>query len=187
MNDAYYQQKLFVAEVDKNDSVVGEVERWKAHKEGILHRGFTTILGYQEKYLLQHRKHIAFDKYWDFTFSSHQLYNNDKLQTDLDAIYQSLSREWNLDKYDLIKTPKKLGIVYYKAKDPDSIFTEHEFDYIYYSELKKLPQPNADFTYGYKLISSVDEIEKLGNSMVLAPWVTEIIKNISIPNLLTID
>lgn len=180
MNDAYYQQKLFVAEVDKNDSVVGEVERWKAHKEGILHRGFTAILSYQEKYLLQHRKHMAFDKYWDFTFSSHQLYKNGKLQTDLDAIYQSLTREWNLHKSNLVKTPVKIGKVYYKAKDPDSIFTEHEFDYIYYSELKKLPQPNADFAYGYKLISSVDEIKKLSSPIILAPWVTKILKSISL-------
>lgn len=168
----YYKKELFLAEVDKEDNIIGKIERWKAHQESILHRGFTVILTYANNFVLQHRKHLAFDKYFDLTFSSHQIYINKKLQTDLDAIYGTLKREWNIDKTGLISTPKYLGKFYYKAKDPNSIFTEHEIDYIYISELKNLPNPNPDFAYGYKLIKNL-KLE-IGNYKV-APWVKNII------------
>ncbi len=179
-SNTYYQQKLFIAQVNKKDSIIGGIERWRAHEKGILHRGFTTILMYDGKYLLQQRKHPAFDKHWDFTFSSHQIYKNGVLESDLEAIYKALTREWNLKKSDLISAPDKLGKVYYCAPDPNSIYTEHEFDYIYFAKLKKLPTPNLNFCYGFKLISSVDEITKLAGRYVLAPWVTQIIKTLTI-------
>lgn len=178
MIDSYYRQKLFVAQVGKIDNIIGAIERWKAHTEGILHRGFTTILMYRGQYLLQQRKHPAFDKYWDFTFSSHQLFKNGELEGDLEAIYKTLEREWNLDKSDLVKTPVKLGKIYYYARDPNSIYVEHEFDYIYFAKLKKLPQPNLNFSYRFELISTIAEITKLPAQYMLAPWVTQIIKSI---------
>ncbi|MEK9169689.1 MAG: hypothetical protein AAB788_03010, partial [Patescibacteria group bacterium] len=147
----YYQKKLFVAEVDKDDNIVGKIERWQAHKEGILHRGFTMILMYQNKIVLQHRKHPAFDGYSDLTFSSHQIYADNELQTDLEAIYATLKREWNVVESGIVNEPKYLDKFYYKAKDPNSVFTEHEIDYIYLAELKNLPTPNPDFAYGFEL------------------------------------
>ncbi len=167
----YYKKKLFLAEVGKDDNVLGKIERWKAHKEAILHRGFTTILTYQNKIVLQHRKHLAFDEYFDLTFSSHQIYVNDKLQTDLEAINETLKREWNVDKSGLTGELKYLDKFYYKAKDPNSIFTEHEIDYIFMAELKNLPNPNPDFAYGFKLIDK-QNIENFKT----APWVDEIVK-----------
>lgn len=183
MDDPYYKQRLFLAQVDKNDNIIGEVERWRAHKEGILHRGFTAILTYKGKYLLQHRKHPAFDKYWDFTFSSHQVYENGKLESDLDAIYKALFREWNLNKPDIIQKPEKIGQVYYLAKDPNSIYTEHEIDYIYLAKINKLPHPNLDYSYTYELIDKIDKITKLSSSYMLAPWVKQIIERISFPQI----
>jgi isopentenyl-diphosphate delta-isomerase len=174
----YYQQKLYLAQVDNSNNILGEVERWEAHKEGILHRGFTAILTYKGKYLLQHRKHPAFDHCWDFTFSSHQLYRNEQLQSDIDAIYHALGREWDLTESDVIEAPVFKGTVYYKAQDPNSIYTEHEFDYVYVAELKRLPKPNVDFSYGFELVPSIEEIQQLPLSYTLCPWVKEIIKRI---------
>jgi len=171
----YYQKKLFLAEVDKDDNIVGKVERWQAHKEGILHRGFTAILTYQNNYVLQHRKHLAFDGYFDLSFSSHQIYAHEVLQTDEDAINETLIREWNIDLTGLKNIPKYLGKFYYKAKDPHSNFTEHEIDYIYQAELKNLPTPNFDFAYGYSLMNK-EQILK--SELPLAPWIEEIIKMI---------
>ncbi len=37
----YLNQKLDLNKVNKKDEVLGKVERWIAHQEGILHRGFT--------------------------------------------------------------------------------------------------------------------------------------------------
>lgn len=169
----YYKRELFLAQVDKEDNIIGKIERWKAHKEGILHRGFTTILTYQNNIVLQHRKHLAFDGFFDLTFSSHQIYINNKLQTDLEAINETLKREWNIDKAELASKLKYLGKFYYKANDPNSVFTEHEIDYIYQTELKKLPTPNSDFAYGCELINK----SQIRN-FKLAPWVEEIIKMI---------
>lgn len=180
MNDSYYQQKLLVAQVDKKDKIIGEVERWKTHLEGILHRGFTTILIYNGKYLLQHRKHPAFDKFWDLTFSSHPIYEKGQLEGDFEAIYKALAREWNLVRGDLLETPAKLGKIYYCASDPNSLYTEHEFDYIYLAKLKKLPAPNLNFSYGFELISGFNKITQLPTSYIIAPWVTQIIKNITL-------
>jgi len=167
----YYKKELFLAEVDKDDNVIGKIKRWKTHKEAVLHRGFTAILTYQDKIVLQHRKHLAFDGYFDLTFSSHQIYINEKLQTDLEAINETLKREWNIDKTGLVGELKFLDKFYYIAKDPNSIFTEHEIDYIYQAELKKLPTPNFDFAYGFELVNK----EEIKNYKV-APWVEEIVK-----------
>lgn len=171
----YYKKKLYLAEVDKNDNIIGKVERWQVHKSGILHRGFTTILTYHDNIVLQHRKHLAFDGYFDLTFSSHQIYKNERLQNDLEAIYETLKREWNIDKTRLIDKPKFLNKFYYKAKDPQSVFTEHEIDYIYKAGLKNLPTPNYDFAYGYSLMNKKQIIK---SRLSLAPWVEEIIEMI---------
>ncbi|MFA6080817.1 MAG: hypothetical protein WC741_00220 [Patescibacteria group bacterium] len=169
----YYKKELFLAEVDRKDNIIKKVERWEAHKESVLHRGFTAVLTYQDKIVLQHRKHLAFDGYFDLTFSSHQIFINDKLQTDLEAINETLKREWNIDKTELTSKIKYLGKFYYKAKDPNSIFTEHEIDYIYQTKLKNLPTPNPDYAYGFELVSK-EEI----NQYKIAPWVNEIVKMI---------
>ena len=99
--DVYCQKELFVAQVDKDDNIIGPVERWLAHKNGILHRGFTLVMIYQNNFVLQQRKHLAFDKTLDLTSSSHQVFKNGDLQSDDEAIYEMLSREWNLSKNDL--------------------------------------------------------------------------------------
>ena len=74
MNNNYYQKQLFILEVDKNDNPIKKIERWQAHKEGVLHRGFTTILKYKNSFILQIRKHPVFDGFFDLSFSSHPVF-----------------------------------------------------------------------------------------------------------------
>ena len=69
----YYKQKQFLAQVDKNDRILGKIEKWEAHKKGVLHRGYTCILIYKGSYIFQHRKHPVFDGVFDLSFSSHPL------------------------------------------------------------------------------------------------------------------
>src|SRR3989344_317831 len=76
----YYKQKQYVGKVDKNGKHLGYVEKWDAHKKGILHRGFAIILVYKNYYLLQHRKHPAFDAVLDLSSASHQLLKNGKFR-----------------------------------------------------------------------------------------------------------
>ena len=166
----YYKQKLFLAEVDKDDNIIDKIERWEGHKKGVLHRGFTAVMIYHDQFVIQHRKHLAFDGYFDLTFSSHQIYVNNVLQTDEDAINETLKREWNIDATGIKSIPKYLCKFYYKAKDPNSIFTEHEVDYIYIAELINRPNPNPNFAYGFELIKK-QEIK----NYKIAPWVEEIV------------
>ncbi len=94
------------------------------------------------------------------------------MQPEDEAIYEMLSREWNLSKNDLKNGLVKKGSVYYKAKDQNSAFIEHEIDYIYLAELKRLPEPNPDYAYGYELTNMPQEFLKKNTP---APWVEKII------------
>jgi isopentenyldiphosphate isomerase len=179
MNNSYYDTPLYLAQVNKKDVVIGPIERWEAHKKGILHRGFTAIFEYNNQFLLQHRKHPAFDGFWDLTFSSHQIYKDEHLEDDTDAIYRAMKREWNLSEEDVEGELKKLGSVYYKAKDPNSIFTEHEIDYVYILKLKKLPPSITEYMYGFELVpSSISVLKEYLSTYTLTPWVEKIIEEL---------
>ena len=166
----YYKQKQIIARVDKKGEVIGQIEKWEAHKKGILHKALTVALLYKGQYIVQHRKHLAFDGVFDVTSSSHQLFKNGDLQTTEEAAYECLKREWNLDKKGLGEI-KNLGAIYYKAKDPKSIYTEHEICEILITEVKDKPIPNLDFAYGF-LLASKQELQNKN----LAPWVKKMIE-----------
>jgi len=168
----YYKKKLFIAQVNVEDKIEGKIERWVAHEKGILHRGYTVILTFEGKYLLQQKKHPIFNRFYDLSYSSHQVFINNKLQDDSEAIYDGLLREWNLTKDCLIGQLIKNGQFYYKAKDPKSKYIEHEIDYIYQAQLKKLPRPNLDFAFGYKLMDRSKIF-----TLSLAPWVKLMFNN----------
>lgn len=173
----YYQKKITIARCDKQGNILGPIERWEAHEKGILHRAFTVTIFFEGKILVQHRKHPVFDGVLDVTSSSHQVFENNKLQDTIGATYQCLKREWNIDGKNLIGKPKDLGTIYYKAKDKFSIYTEHEVCNVVVCTVKKLPEPNFDVSYGYSLASK----RELSNSnsrlyQNFAPWVKVMIK-----------
>ena len=141
-----------IARVDKKGNIIGKIEKWDAHRKGLLHKGFSIGLIYQDHYIIQHRKHPAFDGIFDITSSSHQLFSNGKLQNIIEASLAALEREWNLTEEDLLSKPKKIGHVYYKVKDPKSTYTEHEVCDMLIAHIHKLPTPNYNFAYGFSLI-----------------------------------
>lgn len=171
----YYKETQFLAVVDKHDKMIGRMEKWEAHKKGVLHRGYTAILEFNNTIILQHRKHPAFDNVFDLSFSSHQLMVNGNLQTDEETIYEGMKREWNIDKVEILSL-KFLNKVYYQAKDPISEYSEHEIDYIYLVQLNRQPKANPDYAYGQKTVdrnNAVSEMQKSG--LALAPWVKKIV------------
>lgn len=171
MTNNFYKQKQMIARVDKKGNIIGKIEKWEAHRKGILHKAFSVTLTYKDKYMLQHRKHPAFDGVFDLTSSSHQIYIDDKLQSTIDAVFDCLEREWGIGKKDLIGNPKNLGTIYYKARDKNSEFTEHEMCEMLTVKLKKIPTPNYDFAYGSSLVTKEDLLNKKGRIYkFLAPW-----------------
>ncbi len=176
MINKYYKQKQSLEKVDKNGKHLGFIEKWDAHKKGVLHRGFAIILVYKNYFLLQHRKHPAFDAVLDLSSASHQLLKNDKFEELDKAVIYSLKREWNIDKKDLIGKLKNLGYVYYKSKDPKSIYTEHEHCDVLIISIKKLPSPNLEFAYGYSLATKQEIMNKKGRIYeFFSPWAKKII------------
>jgi isopentenyl-diphosphate delta-isomerase len=173
----YYKQKQLIAKVDRKGSVIGKIEKWEAHQKGILHKALTITLIYKDYYILQHRKHPAFNGVFDLTSSSHQLFIKNKLQTTLEASIICLKREWNLTEKDFLTKPKILGAVYYKAKDPSSIYTEHEYCEIVEIKLNKLTMPNLDFAYGFSLVTKEELTNKKSRTYSnLAPWAIKAIE-----------
>lgn len=173
----YYKNQQFIASVDNNGNVIGKIEKWEAHRVGVLHSGFTIIVFFNEFLIIQHRKHPAFDGSFDTTISSHRLFINGRLQDTIDAVYQALNRELNIEKSDLISKPKKIGFVYYKAKDPKSEFTEHEIDDVLMVKVKKVPAPYFDFAYGFSLVKKKEITNQKGRIYNnLAPWSIAMLK-----------
>src|SRR3990167_10247135 len=98
----YYKEKQLIAKVDKIGNVLGKIEKWQAHKKGVLHKAFTVIIQYKNLYVLQHRKHPVFDGVLDLSCSSHQIFVKGKLQSTEEAAILALKREWNLQQKDLV-------------------------------------------------------------------------------------
>ena len=166
----YFNKTLYIPQVDRKDNVIGQVERWKAHEDVILHRGFTIIIGFQDKIIIQHRRHPVFDDVYDITCSSHPIYVKNKLQPMIDAIYLTLKREWNLSKNDLLHEPKFLAKNYYKSKN--SQYSEHEVCYVYKTEVKSLPLPDLKYAYGSSLLTREQILNKKTSIYKqFAPWV----------------
>jgi isopentenyl-diphosphate Delta-isomerase len=172
---------LDLALVDKDNQVTGKIERWKAHQEGILHRGFTAILKFGNNFLVQNRRHPAFDKNWDLSFSSHQIYKNNVLQSGEDAVIEALNREWGIIPSMFIDKPNRIGSVYYYAKDPLSIYTEHEVDEIYEVKVNQVPESNPEYAYKIEVISQTIFLDnKIMEKYNFCPWVKSIINQIDL-------
>lgn len=174
----YYKRKQYIAEVKEDDAVVGKVEKWEAHKKGILHRGYTAILTFEDQFILQYRKHPVFDNVLDLSFSSHQLYDGKTMQSSAEAIMEGLEREWGISEKDIKKEPVFIAKFQYKAFDDISGYYEHEIDHIFSVHLNKMPQPNHDFAYGFFALHKKNA-EALGDvrfHTLLAPWVHELLK-----------
>jgi isopentenyldiphosphate isomerase len=170
----YLKAKQTLATVNEKDVLLSKSDKWEAHRNGILHRGFTVILKYQGQYYLQHRKHLVFDNTFDLTFSSHQLYFNDVLEDDKASIIRNLKREFVFDEEDL--DLQYLDKVYYKEADKKSEFTEHEIDYVYLATLKKPLVPNLEYSYGVLLVTHEMLMDE--NGLIyknLAPWAKKIL------------
>lgn len=177
MNQTLVAIRQIIARVDKKGNVIGEIERWEAHKKGILHRAFTVALIYKNYYILQHRKHPAFDGLYDITSSSHQLYSNGKLEGTIEAAKRTLFREWKIKESDIVGELKINGAIYYKSRDPKSVWTEHEFCDIVEVRVNKIPEPNYKVAYGVSLATKKELSNKKGNIYHLfAPWVKKMIE-----------
>jgi len=174
----YYKEKQFLAEINEQDEIVGKIEKWEAHKKGVLHRGYTALITFEDQLILQHRKHPVFDNVFDFSFSSHQIYKGAVFQDSVVAVLNGLGREWGVHAEDVIDDIKLIKKIQYKAFDDASGYYEHEIDYIYAVEINRIPNPNYEFAYGFYTIhkNNIDKLIDARIQSLLAPWAHKIIK-----------
>lgn len=168
---SYFRRKQVIQAVNRKGQVLGEIEKWEAHKKGILHKAFTITLVYKKQIILQHRKHLAFNGFFDATSSSHPLIKKGLVEDLKTSVYKALQREWNLKRKDLSNLYYK-GDIYYKAVDKKNNFIEHELCAIFTCKVSKIPLFNPDFAYGFSLLSRNELYD--GSSLInslLAPWV----------------
>ncbi|MBI1935613.1 isopentenyl-diphosphate Delta-isomerase [Candidatus Woesearchaeota archaeon] len=129
--------------VDKYDNEIGFEEKLKAHREGLLHRAFSTLV-YNEKgeILLQQR---AYSKYhsgglWADTCSGHPRSGEITSQAAERRLKEETELECKLDfsfKF------------YYKVKFENGL-TEHEIDHVYVGRTSKEPKINQNEVAAYE-------------------------------------
>lgn len=166
----YYAKMIFIPTVTKSGDITGQIERWEAHEKGILHKAFSVAVFSNDQIYLQIRKHPVFDRVVDVTASSHPMMINGKMEDEQDAVIKTLKREWNTPVK--INEIKDLGSIYYKSKDKNSKYIEHEYCTFYVVQTDKNITPDLEFAYGYSLVE-LEFLKQHPETYNLAPWVVE--------------
>lgn len=125
--------------VNENDSQIGVEEKLRAHQNGgKLHRAFSIFIfnGRGEMMLqLRSMKKHHFRALWTNTCCSHPL-KGERLE---DAVHRKLKQEMGFD-----TELKELLSFTYKAYDPESGLTEHEYDHVFVGVFDGEPDPNPE-------------------------------------------
>jgi len=165
----YYSEEQYIAELSLDGNIIGQIEKWKAHENGILHKGFTIIIAYEDNICLQSRKHPVFDGYIDMTISSHPLFLNDKLEEIENALFRTLLRECGLERFDILKS-EYIHTNTYKAKH--DLYIEHEMCDFYFVRTKKRPMFFDEIAYG-GIFLPIDKIISSPIKKSYAPWISK--------------
>lgn len=142
--------------VDEHDNEVGVMDKWSAHKTGVLHRAFSVfVFNSNGELLLQQR---ADEKYhsaglWSNTCCSHP-YKGEKIET---AINRRLKEEMGM----VCETDFMFSFIY-KANLENGL-SEHEFDHVYFglTDIHPTPEPTEVKDWKYITLNDlVKDIEK---------------------------
>jgi isopentenyl-diphosphate Delta-isomerase len=137
--------------VDEKDHPIGYEEKMKAHSDGgKLHRAFSIfIYNSNNQMLLQLRSNAKhhFQSLWSNGCCSHPL-KGEELEK---AAHRKLKQEFGFD----TKLKEVFSFVY-RADDPKSGLTEHEFDHVFIGEYNGVPKPNPEEIDDWKWVSPTE-------------------------------
>lgn len=160
--------------VDENDVPTGEfADKGECHfGEGLHHRAFVVML-YNKKreVLLQYRKHVRWDKFWDLTAISHVLHFPDRDESYEEAGQRALRDEMGIENVSL----EKIGGFNYFAKYHGQC--ENEYCAILVGDYDGEVVPDQEAVYEYKwqpeneFLTDVSE-----NPDKYTPWAVETAK-----------
>ncbi|MAZ66854.1 MAG: hypothetical protein CMF25_07065 [Kangiellaceae bacterium] len=167
--ESYYDKDIYLPALNSQGEITGGVERWKAHREGILHQAFTLALTFEGKVLCQKRHHPVFGGFWDLSASSHPQWQNGVVVRSIDMLLPTVEREWSLPEGFVMEQPRRLGEIKYKAQHHD--FIEHELCEFFCAEINLIPgyQPEVASDQQCCLPQNIQSLTPL------APWVEEAI------------
>jgi isopentenyl-diphosphate delta-isomerase len=152
--------------VDEDDNPVGYAPKLAAHQHGgRLHRAFSVfIFNRAGEMLLQRRAATKyhFGGLWTNACCSHPRRGEDTL----DAAHARLRHELGFD-----TELRELFSFIYRAADPTSGLTEHEFDHVLVGAFDGTPQPNLDEVAEWKWAQPAKLLADVrANPKAYTPW-----------------
>lgn len=164
--------------VDENDNPTGEyADKGECHfGEGLHHRAFVVVLlNNKNEVLLQKRKHVRWDRFWDVAAISHVLHlgdaPDDRNESYEEAGLRALKDEMGITGVVL----KKIAGFNYFAKYHSHC--ENEYCAILIGEYSGDVNPNYDLVYEYKWVARdkfFDDVEN--DPEKYTPWAIETAK-----------
>lgn len=153
--------------VDDNDKILGYEKREKCHAgKGLHHRAFVVLLENKKgEVLLQKRRHLLWDKFWDITATTHPLHLETHDESYLEAGKRVLEREMGIKNVSL----SNIGSFNYFAKH--GAYCENEYCAILTGVYQGNVLPNKDAVYEYQWMPKEEFIDKcLKNDKSFTPW-----------------
>jgi isopentenyl-diphosphate delta-isomerase len=160
--------------VDEQDNPVGYASKLAAHQSGgALHRAFSVfIFNSRGEMLIQRRAagKYHFGGLWTNACCSHPR----RGQLTLDAAHQRLRDELGFDT-DL----RELFSFTYRAVDPASGLTEHEFDHVFAGNFDGTPAPNAGEVDDWKWIAIGELLADVrAKPQAYTPWFNLVVERV---------
>ena len=140
--------------VDENDQPLGQMEKLKAHEQGLLHRAFSVFLFNKKGELLLQKRAKA--KYhsgglWTNTCCSHPRVDEDLLA----AVSRRLDEEMGVK----ANVEEVFSFIYKAVLDKG--LTEHELDHVFFGRFEGEPTINLQEVEDFKYISKTDLVTDL--------------------------
>jgi isopentenyl-diphosphate delta-isomerase len=160
--------------VDEHDNPVGFETKLSAHQNGgKLHRAFSVfIFNARGEMLIQRRAagKYHFGGLWTNACCSHPR----RGQTTIDAAHLRLREELGFD-----TELREVFSFTYRATDPASGLTEHEFDHVFVGRFDGAPAPNAGEIDDWKWIATGELLADLrANPQAYTPWFALVVERV---------
>ncbi|OGM75750.1 isopentenyl-diphosphate delta-isomerase [Candidatus Woesebacteria bacterium RIFOXYA1_FULL_40_18] len=172
-----HKEKIKVVLVNKNDTVIGEKEKFEAHKNPVpLHRAISIVIFSKNKKQMLITKRAktkpTWPSFWSNAVCSHPYPKESYRKAAARRLYEELG----------IKTPlKKVFQFIYSAVMDNKIWGEHEYDVIFVGNYDGPFQPDPGEIDGYEWLA-IGELKKdIGkNPQKYTPWFKIILKKLKI-------
>lgn len=157
MESTSHNNQQFLILVDEQDRPCGKLEKMEVHRQGLLHRAFSTfIFNSKGELLLQQR---AEDKYhsaclWSNSCCSHPRYGEDLK----DAVRRRLFEELGIE----VETEYLFSFIY--RVNFDNGLTEHELDHVFFGVSDENPRADPAEVKDTRYVKLADLEEDLTNN-----------------------